>query len=82
MNEIELEQARTLRVNYAFLSPILTTNSHPKQNSMGWNNFKILVEQVNFPVYALGGISLSDLKKAKENGAYGIAMISGMRSFL
>ena len=49
---------------------------------MGWNNFKILVEQVNFPVYALGGISLSDLKKAKENGAYGIAMISGMRSFL
>jgi len=81
-NEIELEQARTLRVNYAFLSPILTTNSHPEQNSMGWNNFKILVEQVNFPVYALGGISLSDLKKAKENGAYGIAMISGMRSFL
>ena len=81
-NEIELAQARRLRVNYAFLSPVLPTKSHPKAKSMGWNNFKTLVEQVNFPVYALGGISLSDLKKAKENGAYGIAMIRGMESFL
>ena len=75
-NEAELEQARKLCVNYVFISPVLATRSHPNKIPLGWSNFQQLVKKASFPVYALGGMSLVDLKKAKENGAHGVAMIS------
>ena len=81
-NEVELERAEKLSVNYAFISPVLVTKSHPDRTPLGWSNFKRLAEQVNFPVYALGGMSFADLIKAKENGAYGVAMISSIKDLL
>ena len=80
-NEVELERAEKLCVNYAFISPVSATRSHPSKIPLGWSNFKQLAEQANFPVYALGGMSFADLKEAKENGAYGIAMISAIKDF-
>ena len=50
---MELKQAEKLSVNYAFISPVLTTASHPNKTCLGWSNFRQLAEQVNFPVYAL-----------------------------
>ncbi len=78
-NEVELKQAKKLCVDYAFISPVFATKSHPKKSPLGWSNFHQLAKQANFPVYALGGMSIVDLKNAKENGAFGVAMMSNIK---
>ena len=77
-NENELMQAEKLNVNYAFVSPVCRTSSHPEKEALGWENFKKLSEKVKFPVYALGGLNLDSLETAKSYNAYGIAMISAI----
>jgi 8-oxo-dGTP diphosphatase len=77
-NEEELSCAEKLNVNYAFISPVYDTNSHPEKNGIGWDSFYNLKNKVNFPVYALGGMSPSELKIAKSYGAFGVAMISAI----
>ncbi len=73
-NEEELIKAAEINVNYAFLSPVKITASHPEAIAIGWERFRSLIDEVNFPVYALGGMLPTDLETAKNNGAYGIAM--------
>lgn len=77
-NEKELLQAEKLNVNYAFLSPVKRTSSHPDSLPLGWKLFQSLSQKVTFPVYALGGMSLNELEIAQSNNAYGIAMISAI----
>ena len=77
-DESEIHHAIKLNVNYIVISPVLNTNSHPKDRALGWDKFKELTVHANIPVYALGGLLHSDLKLAKENGAYGIAMITAL----
>lgn len=74
-NGKELVQAEKLNVNYAFISPVLTTISHPEKTAIGWDGFSRLNKKVNFPVYALGGMKPGDLKIAESYDAYGVAMI-------
>jgi len=40
---------------------------------MGWNKFQKIVNKVNIPIYALGGLGIEDYQIALENGAIGIA---------
>ena len=75
-NEIEIKHAEKIGVNYICLSPVLATSSHPDQDGMGWDRFKSLVYNATIPVYALGGMTESDLGIALESGAQGIAAIS------
>ena len=77
-NEEELMHASRLNVNYAFISPVSTTNSHPRQRALGWDEFSALKKKVKFPVYALGGMVPDDLGEAKVYGACGIAMIGAI----
>ena len=77
-NEKELSNASKLNVNYAFISPVFTTNSHPEQEALGWDYFNNLRQKVNFPVYALGGMTPADLKLARSHGAFGVAMIGAI----
>lgn len=72
----ELQIAATLGVNYALLSPVKNTKSHPDASPLGWESFRHLVHQVNFPVYALGGVSETDIIDAQAAGGQGIASIS------
>lgn len=72
----ELLKADALNLDYAFLSPIKITATHPKANPLGWEQFSALVERVNIPVFALGGMSENDIHIARENGGQGIAAIS------
>lgn len=74
----ELIQAAKLGLNYAVLSPVLITISHPQVQPLGWNKFAELVAQVPIPVYALGGMTIADISIAKRYGAHGIAGISGL----
>jgi 8-oxo-dGTP diphosphatase len=76
-NPKELARAAALQLDYALLSPVLPTASHPESTGMGWERFAEWVDGVNLPVYALGGMRSELLSRAKEAGAQGIAGIRG-----
>ncbi|MGD8588571.1 MAG: thiamine phosphate synthase, partial [Chromatiales bacterium] len=65
-----------LGLDYALLSPVQPTASHPGASPLGWQCFAQWVEAVNLPVYALGGLGLESLDRAKQSGAQGVAAIS------
>lgn len=73
----ELLQAQRLELDYALLSPVQATLTHPHASPLGWRGFADLTEQVALPVYALGGLTPDDLSKAFQSGAQGIAGIRG-----
>lgn len=74
----ELAKAVTLGLDYALLSPVLATASHPQVKPLGWDKFAELVAPIQIPVYALGGMNSTDIPIAKKYGAQGIAGISGL----
>lgn len=75
----ELELAARQGVDFATLSPVRATASHPDATPMGWEHFARLVADVRLPVYALGGVGPDDLDHALAAGAQGVA---GIRAFL
>ena len=75
-NEKELQHARLIQADLVLLSPVRETRSHPGVAGIGWPAFRKMVEAMDCPVYALGGMTLADLEDAKNNGAQGIAAIS------
>lgn len=72
----ELRLAEKLALDFAVLAPIQPTTTHPDAHPLGWQQMQALIEQVNLPVYALGGLRLDDLELALANGAQGLAGIS------
>ena len=72
----ELQHAMSIGVDFATLSPVEKTSSHPDAEPLGWNRFAELVEQVSLPVYALGGLGTDKVARAWAHGAQGIAGIS------
>ncbi len=74
----ELERAAELGLDFAVLSPVLPTLSHPDARPLGWQAFAELAREARIPVYALGGMQESLLEDAWQSGAQGIAGISGL----
>lgn len=74
-NDEEIRLAEIKNIDFILLSPVKKTLSHPNSKPLGWNNFKQLTDNANIPVYALGGMSESDLKISKEHGGQGISAI-------
>jgi len=77
-NSQELEHAARIGVDFAVLSPVNKTATHPEVTPLGWDGFADLVEQARIPVYALGGMRKSDIDKAQSSGGQGVAMIRGL----
>src|SRR6185312_8528944 len=75
----ELDLAAGLGADFATLSPVRATASHPHAAPLGWERFAQLVEDARLPVYALGGVGPGDLDHARAAGAQGVA---GIRAFL
>ncbi len=75
-NAAELRRAERLGVDFAVLSPVLATASHPQARPLGWARFAELVAAARIPVYALGGMHPAVLEQAWGAGAQGIAGIS------
>ncbi|MBU1691993.1 MAG: Nudix family hydrolase [Gammaproteobacteria bacterium] len=73
----ELERVVELELDFALLSPVLPTQSHPGASVLGWEGFAHLVRDLPMPVYALGGVSRADMDEARRHGAHGIAMLRG-----
>jgi len=76
----ELQQAAALGADFAFLSPVLPTLSHPEDAHLGWETFATLLEPVNLPVYALGGMTPDYATIARQHGGQGIAAIRSLWS--
>jgi len=74
----ELTRAAALGLDYALLSPVKPTTTHPDARPLGWARFQELIDPVPLPVYALGGLGRADLTTAIHHGAQGIAAISGL----
>lgn len=74
----ELAHAREIGVDFAVLSPVRATRSHPGAQPLGWDGFRRLCEGAGMPVYALGGMEEGDLRRAKWRGGQGIAAIRSL----
>ena len=83
----ELMHAVKIDADFCVLSPVQKKGSAaadgdrgPTANytddTLGWDGFSEQVRQIPIPVYALGGMRLSDLAHAAPHGAQGIALIS------
>lgn len=71
----ELRRAEHLGCDFAMLSPVLPTMSHPGAAHMGWDNFAAIAAGSSIPVYALGGLTRADMNTAWQQGAHGIALL-------
>ena len=71
----ELSRAAALGIDFAVLSPVLPTQSHPDAEIIGWDEFARLTERAPLPVFALGGMSPGMLETARGRGAHGVALM-------
>ena len=74
----DLAQAAVLGADFALLSPVLPTRSHPDADPLGWARFSTWVEDTNLPVFALGGMHPRLIETAWAHGAQGVAGIRGL----
>lgn len=77
-NAEELVRAAQLHANFAVLSQVLPTPSHPGERGIGWARFQALTRNYPLPVYALGGMKVEMLDTAMHHGAHGVALLSGI----
>jgi 8-oxo-dGTP diphosphatase len=73
----DLLRTARLGLDYALLSPVQPTASHPDVEPLGWRRFAELTDAATLPVYALGGLTGADLMVARDHGAQGVAAIRG-----
>ncbi len=69
----EINIAEQLNLNFIVLSAVKKTLSHPDMKPIGWDKFQKIVNKVNIPIYALGGLGTKNYEVALDNGAIGIA---------
>ena len=74
-NAEELRRTEELGCDFAVLSPVLPTLSHPGAPHLGWENFAAIAAGSSIPVYALGGLTPGDMQAAWQHGAHGISLL-------
>ncbi len=74
----ELAHACAMGADFALLSPVMPTRSHPGMLPLGWEKFAELTAASTIPVYALGGMTAADIPLAWRKGGQGVAAISGL----
>lgn len=78
-NKTELAHAEALEFDFVLLSPVKSTLSHPEAEPFGWQKFSEMIQDITLPVYALGGMTLTDLPVALSYGARGVAFQLGVQ---
>jgi len=72
----DLQYAAAL-ADFATLSPVAPTATHPDAAPLGWAAFEQLVDTSALPVYALGGMAPAQCDVARQAGGQGVAGIRG-----
>lgn len=73
----ELQAAVAADADFATLSPVAATASHPEATPLGWPAFAEQCSDLALPVYALGGLDAADIATAHAHGGQGVASIRG-----
>lgn len=73
-----LGKAARLGASYAFLSPLFATATHPDAKPLGVDAFAALAQSSSLPLLALGGITPERVTAARQAGAAGVAVLSGI----
>jgi 8-oxo-dGTP diphosphatase len=74
-NAEELRRAEQLGCDFALLSPVLPTQSHPGEPALGWEQFSSIAANSSIPLYALGGMTPDHMETAWRHGAHGVALL-------
>jgi len=74
----DLARAAAIGADFAVLSAICRTESHPEAAPLGWERFAQWVRYAPLPVYALGGVGEGDIDLARRSGGQGIAAIRAL----
>lgn len=75
-----IQQAIEGGMDYAFLSPVFSTETHPEAVPLGLIQLaEICSQNPDFPIFALGGVTPENERHCLQSGAAGIA---GIRYFL
>jgi len=77
----EMQKAEKLGVDFIVLSPVQVTSSHPDAQPLGWDGFSAMISSINVPVYALGGVTADDTRRAWLSGGQGISAISALWNY-
>lgn len=78
-NAVELKQAETDGVDYAFVSPVFATLSKPEYGPpLRTDGLLQLATAVDIPIYALGGITPNNAGDCLPAGAAGIAVMGAV----
>ena len=77
----EAKQRATEGADFITYSPIYPTLSKPDYGpAVGVEGLRNITEEVNIPVFALGGITPERVLECLDAGAYGVAVMSGVMS--
>lgn len=71
----ELMHAIALELDFAVVGAVNSTPTHGMQEGIGWETFREIAASSPIPVFAIGGLQLSDKHSAWQHGAHGIAAI-------
>ncbi|MCE7031191.1 Nudix family hydrolase [Lysobacter sp. GX 14042] len=71
----EVRAAKALGCDFAVVGHVADTPSHPGDAPIGWDGFARLREEVDLPLFAIGGLGTGDHGTARRHGAQGIAAI-------
>lgn len=71
----DLHHAEKMHADFVVLSPVQKTASHPDTEPLGWERFRVMVDGIAMPVYALGGVGENDINIVQEFGGQGVAGI-------
>ncbi len=77
-NPQQLRQAEVIGADFALLSPVQATATHPDDEPLGWPKFAEWVAETTIPVFALGGMDAALEETARQHGGQGIAAISAL----
>jgi len=75
---VHLAHAADIAADFATLSSVVGTRSHPQTPALGWPRFHALAEAAALPVYALGGMAPAHVTQARQCSGQGVA---GIREF-
>lgn len=73
----ELAHAAAIGADFALLSPVLPTLTHPGAATLGWETFAALAAASPIPVFGLGGLGRDDVTLAQAHGGHGVALLRG-----
>jgi 8-oxo-dGTP diphosphatase len=76
-DDAELAHAAAIGADFALLSPVLPTLTHPGAATLGWERFAEFAAASPIPVYGLGGLARDDVALAQSHGAHGVALLRG-----